>query len=732
MIGFLRRLTLARQIYLATAAGLVIGLVFGGRCAILADVSRLFIQFAQIAIMPYIIIAIINAIGGMSGEMARLVGKKVVIALVLLWIPSMIFSFFLPLSFPVKGPATFYNPAAGGELKVDLVDMFVPANPFNSLAVGNLPAIVVFCLLVGITLIGMKDKQGFLRGTKFLGELMERLNDNVMRSLPFGMLAVTAYVSGTIDFSNLKGTLVYVVPAIFYLVFITLLVFPALVVSTTPVGWRRLFDCMMPSLLLSFSTGNVFAALPLIYNSMHRFHDELPENAAVGEEQRQWRKQLIDMVLPLIWVVPASYKFMVLFFVQFATWYYGQVQSLSRDIVLYIAGLPTMFGSAASIMPFFLKIADLPDKAYSLFMLIHNFLNYFFHANIAAFVICGVIICYVSIAGLQRLSWPVLGVNAVLCLVVYAGAIFGMNHLFASVLSDDNSARQKLMNLHIAGQGLYREITVRTGDEGEVDRLTPRPAGEDLLRQIVSTKTLRVGYVAEEVPFAFVNERGQLAGFDIAMAHDLARELGVRQLEFYPVLLDQVDECLAGGKVDIVMSGLVPRRINELGIDYSTPYLMLQPALVLPVGLAQKYDQAGEVLKDRSLTFGVEPREVDQALLAALPPERTVVLDGHEDYFQRGLADVYVTSAEVGYAETIVHPLHKVLLINEIGKGMFCAYPVRDAAETANFLAFVNNWLAGCQMDGSIRRNYQYWVMGEEKVAVNERWSLLDWWLADR
>ncbi len=66
--------------------------------------------------------------------------------------------------------------------------------------------------------------------------------------------------------------------------------------------------------------------------------------------------------------------------------------------------------------------------------------------------------------------------------------------------------------------------------------------------------TLRVGYLRESLPFAFTNRNGDLVGFDIGLAHILARELGVT-LEFVRIEREQVAGHLDAGHCDLVMSG---------------------------------------------------------------------------------------------------------------------------------------------------------------------------------
>ena len=56
------------------------------------------------------------------------------------------------------------------------------------------------------------------------------------------------------------------------------------------------------------------------------------------------------------------------------------------------------------------------------------------------------------------------------------------------------------------------------------DTALPAPGG--VLAAIYQRQTLRVG-VGDTMPYAFRNDRGQLVGFDVEMAQQLAGDLGV-------------------------------------------------------------------------------------------------------------------------------------------------------------------------------------------------------------
>ena len=74
----------------------------------------------------------------------------------------------------------------------------------------------------------------------------------------------------------------------------------------------------------------------------------------------------------------------------------------------------------------------------------------------------------------------------------------------------------------------------------------PIPDGADVATTIRARGILRVGYLPDSLPYAFFNARGELVGFDVELAHQLAREMGVK-LELVPVSRERFDEHMRMG-----------------------------------------------------------------------------------------------------------------------------------------------------------------------------------------
>jgi hypothetical protein len=91
---------------------------------------------------------------------------------------------------------------------------------------------------------------------------------------------------------------------------------------------------------------------------------------------------------------------------------------------------------------------------------------------------------------------------------------------------------------------------------------------------------LRVGYLAPNLPFAYFNGSGDLVGFDMEMAHVLARELGVA-LVFVPVTRANMSERLRRGNCDIVISGLPVTTDSAVEMAFSNSYMEQTMALIV-------------------------------------------------------------------------------------------------------------------------------------------------------
>jgi polar amino acid transport system substrate-binding protein len=99
-----------------------------------------------------------------------------------------------------------------------------------------------------------------------------------------------------------------------------------------------------------------------------------------------------------------------------------------------------------------------------------------------------------------------------------------------------------------------------------------RPPGVDRsLQRVQQAGVLVVGLDPSYPPFEVVNGQGQLAGYDIDLATELARRLGVR-VQFVSVDFGGIFDALQVAKFDVMLGGVSPSSDDAKTVGWSVPY----------------------------------------------------------------------------------------------------------------------------------------------------------------
>ncbi len=107
-----------------------------------------------------------------------------------------------------------------------------------------------------------------------------------------------------------------------------------------------------------------------------------------------------------------------------------------------------------------------------------------------------------------------------------------------------------------------------------------RPS-DDAWDRVRETGVLRVGMDASFPPFESIAADGALVGFDVDLAREIGRRLGV-EVQFVANLpYDGLYDALAVGRVDVVISALVVNPVRMADFAYSTSYFDAGQVLVV-------------------------------------------------------------------------------------------------------------------------------------------------------
>ena len=124
----------------------------------------------------------------------------------------------------------------------DLISAYIPSNPFNSLANGIVPAVVIFSILLGAALIDADQKDRLL---DWLGVVRKALGDmtlSFVRLAPVGLFAIAATLAGTLRPEELQRVQVYLITYGAFAALLVMWVIPGLVCALTPVTFGEIFS----------------------------------------------------------------------------------------------------------------------------------------------------------------------------------------------------------------------------------------------------------------------------------------------------------------------------------------------------------------------------------------------------------------------------------------------------------------------------------------------------------
>jgi Na+/H+-dicarboxylate symporter len=709
-------MSLATRVLLGLALGIAVGLFFGEYVAFLGPVGDAFVLLLQMTVLPYIAVSLAHGLGSVSGGDAANLAKRAGGFLLVLWALSLVSVFLAPLAFPDWESASFFSTNMTEQRQnFAFLDLFIPANPFNALAESVVPAVVVFSLALGAALIGMpgEGKRALLDVLATVSEALSRITGFIVKLAPYGVFAIAAHAGGTMSVEEARGLWVFAAVYVALALVLTLWTVPALVTTLTPFRYRDVVWFTRDALVTCFATGNMFVVLSVL---AERSKELLREK--LGEEQGQ--DALVDVVVPTSFTFPSAGKLLTLSFIFFAGWLTGYAISVSQYPAFLASGLAAFFGNTMVAVPFLLDLFQIPADAFQLFIVVDNIVGNRFGATLAAMHTLALVLLSASAtAGLVRVRAVAIARYLAITLVLTLAAVAGVRFAF-EVGGHSYEGYATFVSL----EPKYEPMKARTLDAPP----KPLPAGDrsvPALDRIRRRGFLRVGYFQDSLPFAFRNDQNHVVGFDIELAHMLARELGVG-LEIVRVDKDKLPRLLDAGYLDTAMSALL-LTTDRLGrMAFSNSYLDQTLGFLVQDHRREDFSSRQAIRRLESPRIGVLdiPYYMDK-LRRYLPDAEVVKLSSPREFLrdESGEFDAMLYSAESGSAWSLVYPQFSVAIPHPDVVSAPLAYPVARGED--EMVAFLSSWVELKRKDGTIGALYEHWVLGQAAKKRGPRWSVI-------
>lgn len=711
------RLTLGTQVLLALVAGLVVGLFFGEYVAFLKDIGRAFVLLLQMTVLPYIMLSLITGLGQLTYTDVKQLVLKAGAVLVFSWGLAIAVILAIPLAFPVWESASFFSTSLVEEPeKINYLNLFIPSNPFYSLANNVVPAVVLFSIALGLALIGIEDKDSLLGHLHILNRAMMSVTRFVSKLMPIGVLAIVASAAGTMGLADLERLQIYLLTYSAMALLLTLWVLPAMITSFTPLTYRQVVGQTRDILITAFATGSAFIVLPLLIERSQ----QLLRESELGTEATD---ATVEVIVPAFTSFPKIGTLLPMSFVLFAGWFSGATVPVTQYPTFVLTGVVGFFGSVNMAMPMLMDLLRVPVDLFQLYLAINIVTSRFAVLMSTMNIIVLTTVGTCAVTGFLTPRWSRIVRQTVVTLMLGVVVIVGLRMFFNLAISNTYEKDQV-----IAGMQIVREpypATVYTEPPHPLPPLSPSPPSR--LTRMQERGAIRVGYRSELMPFAYVNAAGELVGFDIEMAYALARDLKVK-LELVPIDVGQWVEQLNAGYCDLVMSGtpITPRLAQA--VAFSTPYLDATVAFIVKDHRREEFNSRSAVrrLQGKGLRIAVPDVPYYVAKVQSyLPKAEIVIIPSITSFFEQdGEAfDALVYSAESGSAWTLLYPAYTVAVPHPDILAAPIAYVM--ARGDQEMVDLVNHWLVLKQKDQTIQSLYDYWVLGQNAVPQEPRWSIM-------
>ncbi|MBQ6809229.1 MAG: transporter substrate-binding domain-containing protein [Clostridia bacterium] len=259
---------------------------------------------------------------------------------------------------------------------------------------------------------------------------------------------------------------------------------------------------------------------------------------------------------------------------------------------------------------------------------------------------------------------------AILCLTLFTGCNgssedkyvileenFGAEEYAIGFRKTDNSFALKVQEILDAmiADGKAGEISEKWFGKDVMLRDVDFPApienvGDDSLQKILNKGYMILGLDENFPPMGFLNEKGDIVGFDIDLATEVAKRLGV-ELRIQPIDWNFKEAELNDGKIDMIWNGMsiTPARVEEMNM--SKPYIANSQIIIVNAssGIEGKADLAGKKVAAQAGSSAITAMQADADVFASFG--ELVEFDNNNAAFldlKVGRVDAFVVDEVVG------------------------------------------------------------------------------------
>lgn len=233
-------------------------------------------------------------------------------------------------------------------------------------------------------------------------------------------------------------------------------------------------------------------------------------------------------------------------------------------------------------------------------------------------------------------------------------------------------------------------------------------AQESAIAKAVKRGAIKVG-MDVFVPWAMKDKKGKLVGFEIDVAKELAKDIGL-EVEFVPTKWDGIIPALLAGKFDVIIGGMGITPKRALQVNFSIPYEYSGMGIVAHKKKAPGFKSLDDFNKPEVEIAVKMGTTAEAAAKKMLPNAKLRRFQDEAQAYQElrnGNVHAVVGSAPkpayeaAEYKESLYLPLEETFTKEPI------AFAIRKG--DPDTLAFFNSWIKLKWETGWLKERYNYW-----------------------
>jgi ABC-type amino acid transport substrate-binding protein len=323
--------------------------------------------------------------------------------------------------------------------------------------------------------------------------------------------------------------------------------------------------------------------------------------------------------------------------------------------------------------------------------------------------------------GMFKIQWRKLVWSVLIVFLSFALAISLLKYYLANSGISLSGESQQIESMQLQSKGVRATVY-----DYAVPNPVPLASGQTIMDRILQRHMLRIGFIADDLPFSYFNKSGQLVGFDVELMHQLAADLDV-DIEFVPYDREYLLQDMEEDKFDIAISSLTanPRLLASRQFLYSISYLNTNFSFVVPDHLRTVFSDVDKILDLENVRVGVRNGSVfADHVKHHFPNLQVDELESEADFFaiESFRQQALVTSAEGGSAWTLSNPGYHV--VNPLPGKAGAPLVIAIAGLDMQLEKYLNTWITLKRQSGGIQRLFEYWIQGRTPHVRKPRWSI--------